>query len=184
LPEVKHARAKVVLVGDAAAKKTELIRPFVEHGFDKTYLRTLGAVVSRKALTVVQPDGAGKVEMEFAVWDIADTLSFLDLSKEPFFAGTRGVLAICDYMVWSTIANLRTWIEAVYTVAGKVPTFILVREGVPNLRKSLRLRHDKIVEAADACGASFAFVPQDPGLSREVVEGAFRWMAERLANKA
>src|SRR6266568_4813959 len=51
-PESKTYKFKICLVGEEGVGKTSLIHRFVSGAFDESYIRTLGAVVSKKTVAL------------------------------------------------------------------------------------------------------------------------------------
>src|SRR5207249_7327299 len=56
-PEAKTFKFKICLVGEEGVGKTSLIHRFVSGAFDESYIRTLGAVVSKKTVAIGSMQG-------------------------------------------------------------------------------------------------------------------------------
>ncbi len=175
MSEVTVVKAKVVLVGDKATRKTDLIRPNVVSTFSDQYLLTHGARVSKKTLEV--PTADGTVRVDVLLHDILGDSRFLSLFGEGYFAQAKGVLAVCDASMPDTLKDMKKWIEAAHSVVGKVPTFILVRTGHPGEMPSGGREATAVAAGYDA---GFAFAPSEPEAAGQAVEAAFRWLAERI----
>jgi small GTP-binding protein len=115
-------KAKICLVGEAAVGKTSLIRRYVLDQFEDKYLTTLGAKVSKKEMDIEMPEADMNVHLIMVIWDIMGEKSFRDLTKEAFFHGTKGIIAVCDMTRYNTMRELDDWIEAVFGVAGRYNT--------------------------------------------------------------
>ena len=89
-------KSKVCLVGEKGVGKTSLIRRFVLDAFDDQYIRTLGAKVSKKALSVALPDRGVRLDVSMAIWDVIGHVGFRDLLSDAFFLGAQGILAVVD----------------------------------------------------------------------------------------
>src|SRR5512137_2473476 len=85
-------KTKVCLVGEQAVGKTSLIHRFVCSAFDESYIRTLGAVASVKAVELASV-GARPVHVDLSVLDIMGKRTFLDLFQEAYFRGAAGIFA-------------------------------------------------------------------------------------------
>lgn len=168
-------KAKVVLVGDRRTSKTELIRPCVLSTFDARYIVTLGCRVSQKEVEIVTPDGFLRLDMN--IWDIMGSGGVREYLGGIYFHQTRGILAVCDATMPETLRSLKDWVEGVYSVAGKVPTFILVRA---ERQEGNAFGREEVAELADMFEAAFALVPAGPEATPAVVEAAFRWLAKHI----
>src|SRR5436309_7295111 len=94
-PESKTFKFKICLVGEEGVGKTSLIHRFVSGAFDESYIRTLGAVVSKK--TVALGTALGRpVQVDMMILDIMGKRTFLQLFKEAYLHGAKGVLAVFD----------------------------------------------------------------------------------------
>ena len=110
--EPKVLKLKVCLVGEEAVGKTSLIRRFVTGQFDESYIRTLGAVVTKKTVRLKDPSG-GDVQLDMVILDIMGKRTFMQLFKDAYFSGARGVLAVFDMTRKSSLKDLMTWINGV-----------------------------------------------------------------------
>ncbi len=114
-------KAKICLVGEAAVGKTSLIRRYVKDQFEDKYITTLGAKVSKKEMSFEVPKADMNVHLIMVIWDIMGEKTFRDLTKEAFFHGTKGILAVCDLTRYNTLRELDDWIESVFGVVGEIP---------------------------------------------------------------
>lgn len=121
--ETKHFKLKICLVGEQGVGKTSLIHRFVSGAFDESYIRTLGVLVSKKTVTLVDPPRP--IRADLMVSDIMGKLRFLDLFKDAYFQGTQGVLAVFDVTRKPTLSALRTWIDSIRETVGRVPVYAL-----------------------------------------------------------
>lgn len=120
-------KIKICLVGEEAVGKTSLIRRFVTGLYDDNYLRTLGAVVSKKHVELkLGPDV--KLGVDMTVLDIMGRKSFLDLFKEAYFKGAKGILAVFDLTRRWSLEGLAGWIEGVREIVGDIPAFVLANK--------------------------------------------------------
>src|SRR2546426_7045042 len=68
-PESKTFKFKICLVGEEGVGKTSLIHRFVSGAFDESYIRTLGAVVSKKTVALGSMQGR-PVQVDMMILDI------------------------------------------------------------------------------------------------------------------
>src|SRR5437879_13306466 len=91
--ESKTLQFKICLVGEEGVGKTSLIHRFVSGAFDESYIRTLGAVVSKKTVALGTLHGR-PVQVDMMILDIMGKRTFLQLFKEAYFHGAQGLLAV------------------------------------------------------------------------------------------
>ena len=125
---VETLKTKICLVGDLEVGKTSLIRRYVLNAFSDAYLTTLGTKVSKKVIPVSLPEKGLELKMDMLIWDIMGQHGFQELLKDAYFYGVRGILAVVDLTRKETLEGLRTWIECVESVAGRVPIFLAVNK--------------------------------------------------------
>ncbi len=124
-PTRRVVKMKVCLVGEEGVGKTSLVRQFVTGHFDESYIRTLGAVVSKK---VVEVDVSGPVEADMVILDIMGKRTFMQLFKDAYFNGARGIIAVFDLTRTATLRNLVPWINGVYDSVGAIPVAFLANK--------------------------------------------------------
>jgi small GTP-binding protein len=171
-------KAKICLVGDEAVGKTSLIHRFVHGVFDETYIRTLGAIPSKKAIDLVDASGR-PIHLDLAVLDIMGKLTFLELFQEAYFRGARGILAVADITRRRTLQNLVTWIASVEATSGSLPTVIVVNKA--DLTADAEYGPPEIEEVARASGSEYYLTSAKSGAH---VEDAFRRLAGLVAERS
>ncbi|MFQ5837891.1 MAG: Rab family GTPase [Thermoplasmata archaeon] len=124
----EKAKMKLCLAGEAAVGKTSLIRRFVYDQFEDKYTVTLGAKVTKKTVTVNNPRGKGKIEVDVAIWDIMGEKFLRELLREAYFYGAQGILAVCDVTRAETLVDLEDWKVAIEKVVGEIPILILANK--------------------------------------------------------
>jgi len=87
--EPRIIKLKICLVGDEGVGKTSLIRRFVTGQFDDAYIRTLGAVVSKKSVEVRNGRGSPS-QVDMVILDIIGRRTFMQLFQDAYFSGARG----------------------------------------------------------------------------------------------
>jgi len=119
-------KLKVCLVGEESVGKTSLIRRFVSGLFDESYIRTLGAVVSKK--TVELTDAGAPVHVDMVILDIMGKRTFMQLFKDAYFSGARGILAVFDLTRKASLKELVPWINGVRETVGPIPVIVLANK--------------------------------------------------------
>ncbi len=120
----KTYKFKICLVGEEAVGKTSLIHRFVSGAFDESYIRTLGAVVSKKSVSLGTLEGH-PVNVDMMILDIMGKRTFLQLFKEAYFHGAKGILAVFDVTRKASLADLTKWIDGVRDSVGPIPVYVL-----------------------------------------------------------
>src|SRR5256884_293302 len=123
-PEAKTFKFKICLVGEEGVGKTSLIHRFVSGAFDESYIRTLGAVVSKKTVALGSMQGR-PVQVDMMILDIMGKRTFLQLFKEAYFHGAKGVLAVFDVTRAQSLRDLTKWIDGVRDSVGPCPAYAL-----------------------------------------------------------
>ena len=123
-PDSKTYKFKICLVGEEAVGKTSLIHRFVSGAFDESYIRTLGAVVSKKSVSLGTLDGR-PVNVDMVILDIMGKRTFLQLFQEAYFHGAKGILAVFDVTRKSSLRDLTKWIDGVRDSVGPIPVYTL-----------------------------------------------------------
>src|SRR5439155_1348500 len=123
-PEQKTFKFKICLVGEEGVGKTSLIHRFVSGAFDETYIRTLGAVVSKKTVALGSMQGR-PVQVDMMILDIMGKRTFLQLFKEAYFHGAKGVLAVFDMTRQASLRDMSKWIDGVRDSVGPIPVYAL-----------------------------------------------------------
>src|SRR3989304_4864080 len=118
--EPKVIKLKICLVGEEAVGKTSLIRRFSTGQFDESYIRTLGAVVTKKTVKLKEPEGRD-VNVDMVILDIMGKRTFMQLFKDAYFSGARGILAVFDLTRKESLVGLTSWIEGVRETVGGGP---------------------------------------------------------------
>lgn len=120
----RRPSAKLCLVGDEMVGKTSLIHRFVHGVYSPDYLKTIGAVMTKKTVSLPAENGV-PVGLNFVIWDIVGKRTFLDLFGDAYFRGVQGVIAVFDLTRSKTLERLHDWLEGIARVVGEVPIVLL-----------------------------------------------------------
>lgn len=167
-------KTKICLVGEQAVGKTSLVHRFVSGAFDDSYIRTLGAVVSKKQVDL---DGVAghDLHVDMTILDIMGMQTFMQLFLSAYFKGASGILAVADLTRRATLEALESWIRNVESVVGTIPVFLVVNKADLEDRAEYGTR--EIEALAKANGAEFIVTSAKTG---NHVNDAFHRLA-RLA---
>jgi small GTP-binding protein len=109
---------KIVVIGDGAVGKTSLIKRFTQGGFNKEYIKTLGAQFSSYERTM----GENKdIRARLFFWDIAGQKEF-KFMRPTFYNGGKAAIVVFDLSRPETLQNVLEWYEDLKKYCGEVPT--------------------------------------------------------------
>src|SRR3990172_3646126 len=173
--DVRRMKMKVCLLGGAAVGKTSLIRRFVHDDFSDKYIQTLGTKVSKVDLKVTHPEDGAIVQLGMTIWDIMGQKGFRELLKEAYFYGAKGILAVCDITRRTTLDDIDDWIEAVYSITGRIPIQFLANK--VDLKDRAEFGESEIRQGTRAYDSPSSFTSAKTG---ENVEAGFQSLAARV----
>ena len=129
MPEapVRQPQAKLCLVGEERVGKTSLVHRFAHGVYSPEYLRTIGALVTKKKIALEDEDGV-PVALSAMIWDVMGKHVFLDLLGEAYFSGVQGVVAVFDLTRPESLEQLRRWIAEIQDIAPGAPVVLLANK--------------------------------------------------------
>ncbi len=163
---------KICLLGDGAVGKTSLIRKYVYDDFDDKYLMTIGAKITKKSMTIQQPDE--EINLIMMINDIVGQVEFERLHKQ-YYRGSKGGLFVCDLTRKDTLERMEWWLNSFRDVAGDVPVIILGNK--VDLKDEHEITLDDMATFADRCNCLYYLTSAKTG---ENVEAAFETMGKRV----
>ena len=95
---------KVIVIGDPAVGKVDLLTKFATYKFEEKYLSTIGVQILKK--TIELKDFNATVTLMF--WNIAGQPQFYMLHRQ-YFNGADGMLLVFDITRSSTFSNVNNW---------------------------------------------------------------------------
>jgi small GTP-binding protein len=169
LPENPDYLFKIVFLGEGAVGKTSLVGRYVYDSFEGDYLATIGTDIHVKIVNVV--DTIAKL----VIWDIAGQDSFAQL-RRAYYMNASGAFFVFDTTRPETIERIDEWLNALFTVTGKIPLVLL--ENKVDLESAIP------EEVKDAVKKKHG-VPIIPTSAKEDrnVEEAFREMTRNILDK-
>ena len=180
IPDVRNIKFKLCLVGEGAVGKTCLIRRFVYNQFQDKYITTIGTIVSKKEITIQNPNNDGSRTVILLIWDIMGQSGFRKLAKQAYFYGTLGIIAVCDVTRKETMSELQGWMEAVHSVTEEeVPTIFLGNKS--DLVDKQQIDLDDITDFASRYKKAEAYLSSArTGIN---VEHTFKTLSEKISRK-
>ncbi|HYM40167.1 MAG TPA: Rab family GTPase [Thermoplasmata archaeon] len=121
-------KLKVCMAGEAMVGKTSLIRRYVLDEYEDRYTATLGTKITKRNLAAKDPRTGEPLDINLILWDIMGTPTLRDLLKEAYYHGAHGILGVADITRKETLRELDAWSRSIQTVAGSVPTYVVVNK--------------------------------------------------------
>lgn len=120
-------KRKVLLLGDASAKKNEVVRAAVYDEYDDSWRDSLGAKVMTRHETVIVPEQVVSFHIVFTVWDIAGRRFANKNLLGDYFRGAKAIVAVCDLDENRSMEELGYWLAVARRGLGKHPLVIVAR---------------------------------------------------------
>jgi len=95
---------KVIVIGDPAVGKLDILTKYATYKFEEKYLSTIGVQILKK--TIELKDFNATITLMF--WNIAGQPQFYMLHR-PYFNGADGMLLVFDITRSSTFSNVNNW---------------------------------------------------------------------------
>lgn len=169
-------KSKICLVGEKSVGKTSLIRRYVLDEFDDTYIRTLGAKVTKKTMRVDLPERGATVDVTMAIWDVMGHVGVRQLLGDSFFEGAQGIVAVADLTRGDTLPVLSGWVEAVQGISGVVPVLLVGNKA--DLRAEAQVGEREVAQMGSVLGCDHVLTSAKTGAN---VEDAFRLIGTLVA---
>ena len=168
-------RLKICLVGEFAVGKTSLLRRFVHGTYEDRYIATSGTPVTTKELEVEMGPTKGRVGVILDLWDIMGSKGLRDLSRDTYFDGVQGILAVCDTTRPETLPELNEWLTSIRKVAGTVPTCVLANK--TDIREPRAISPEDLLAFSETWACPFIFTSAKTG---EAVEDTFAGLTKMV----
>ncbi|MFW9964316.1 MAG: GTP-binding protein [Candidatus Sifarchaeia archaeon] len=161
---------KLVFLGEGAVGKTSLVGRYVYDSFEGDYLATIGTDIHVKMVKL------DEILVKLVIWDIAGQDNFAQL-RRAYYMNASGAFFVFDTTRPETIERVDEWINALFTVTGKIPLVLL--ENKVDLESALTLNEKEAVKKKHG-------VPIIPTSAKEDtnVEEAFRQMTRDILVKS
>ncbi len=113
---------KIILAGDGAVGKTSLRRRYMGLGFEKEYIRTMGADFAVHETTI------GNEMIRWQIWDIAGQPEFSQVVKT-YYKRCIGAIVVYDITQPSTFEHVEDWVTDIWKYNEMFPVIPLVLVG-------------------------------------------------------
>ena len=170
----KTYKVKICLVGEEGVGKTSLVHRFVSGAFDESYIRTLGAVVSKKSVTLGSVRGR-PVHVDMMILDIMGKRTFLQLFKDAYFNGAKGIIAVFDVTRKPSLRDLTLWVDGARDSVGPVPAYALGNK--VDLKERREVKDEDVREVLASYECPVLYTSAKTG---ENVEQAFQGLAKTI----
>jgi len=168
-------KMKICMAGEAMVGKTSLIRRYVLDEYEDRYTATLGTKITKKSLTVTHPRDGRSVHVNLILWDIMGAPTLRDLLKEAYYHGAHGILGVADVTREETLRELDAWSRSIRTVAGTIPTYVVVNKA--DLEGQAALDRDTIDAFCRQRGYPWSYTSAK---TAKGVEGAFDGLVRQV----
>lgn len=127
---------KIVLLGDGAVGKTALRLRYMGHGFQSSYLSTIGADFALKDVKIKHPKTENEINVRLQIWDLAGQQHYTKI-RSNYYIGTHGVFIVFDVSRRSSFENITHWIgELKKNIDYEIPIIVIANK--IDLRDSAR----------------------------------------------
>lgn len=161
---------KLVFLGEGAVGKTSLVGRYVYDSFEGDYLATIGTDIHVKMVKL------DEIFVKLVIWDIAGQDNFAQL-RRAYYMNASGAFFVFDTTRPETLERVDEWINALFTVTGKIPLVLL--ENKVDLESALTQDEKEAVKKKHG-------IPIIPTSAKEDtnVEEAFRQMTRDILVKS
>ncbi len=97
---------KIIIVGDPSVGKTSLILRYTDKAFRRSYVPTMGVMVSDKIFKIEESI------IQLTLWDIGGQQKFARM-REQFYRGSDAVFLVCDLTNPNSFDNIPRWFSDV-----------------------------------------------------------------------
>jgi Ras-related protein Rab-1A len=126
---------KVIVIGDPACGKVELLTKFATNQFEKKYLPIVGVSILKEPVELKKYNAT--VNLMF--WDIAGQPQFYMLHR-PYFNGADGMLLVFDLTRSSTFSNVDNWYSsAVKYGLSRIPRILIGNKAHLTNKRKIKL---------------------------------------------
>ncbi|MFX0017530.1 MAG: GTP-binding protein [Candidatus Hermodarchaeota archaeon] len=162
---------KVIVIGDPAVGKTELLKKFATRAFEERYLPTVGVNILKESINL--DDLNATVNLMF--WDVPGQPQFYMLYR-PYFNGADGMILTFDITRSSTFSNINNWYSTAikYGLSG-IPRILVGIKKELNSEEQRKIILPMAEHLSEKLNAPYFEVSLDTG---ENVELIFQTIAE------
>ena len=164
---------KVIVIGDPAVGKKDLLTKFATDTFKENYLRTVGVQISKEPIELKDHDAT--VNLMF--WNIAGQPQFYMLHR-PYFNGADAMLLVFDITRSSTFSNINNWysVAVKYGLSG-IPRILIGNKA--HLKEERKIILPMAEHLSEKLGAPYF---ETSALTGENIKVVFQKIAEMIYN--
>jgi len=119
---------KIVLLGDGAVGKTALRLQYMGHGFQSSYLSTIGADFALKEVKTIHPKTSEEIISKLQIWDLAGQQHYSNI-RSNYYMGVHGAFIVFDVSRRDSYDNIGNWIvELKKNVGHEIPIVIIANK--------------------------------------------------------
>ena len=163
---------KIILIGDTATGKTNILSKYLNNKFETDSKATIGVELSFKTFNI----NNDKVTAQ--IWDTAGQERYKSMTKA-YFKGALGALVVYDITKKSTFENTEKWILDLKSCADEKVSIILVGNKC-DLENSREVSKEEGEKKAKTIGLAFL---ETSALKGDNIELAFKTLIEEVYNK-
>ena len=141
---------KIIVIGDSAVGKSELIAKFATFSFEENYLPILGVSILKEPIEL--QDYNAKVNLLF--WNIAGFKSQFYMLHNQYFSGADGMLLVFDITRSYTFSKINNWynLAVKYGLSG-IPRILIGNKA--HLTKERKILLPMAINLAEKLNASY-----------------------------
>lgn len=117
--------AKIVIIGNSAVGKTNILLRFVDDNYSIVHTPTIGVDFRSKIVTLPQEKGQKKKKIKLQLWDTAGQERFRTLT-ETYFKGASGIVIVYAINDRKSFEDILNWvIQLQENGVDKVPKIVV-----------------------------------------------------------
>ena len=163
---------KIILIGDTATGKTNILSKYINNKFETDSKATIGVELSFKTFNI----NNDKVTAQ--IWDTAGQERYKSMTKA-YFKGALGALIVYDITKKSTFENIDKWILDLKSCADEKVSIILIGNKC-DLESSREISKEEGEKKAKTIEVAFL---ETSALKGDNIELAFKTLIEEVYNK-
>jgi small GTP-binding protein len=105
---------KITVIGDGAVGKTSLIKKYTKGGFEKDYIKTIGAQFSKYDEEIEEDN------CKLLFWDIAGQREY-DFMRPTFYKGSKAAIIVFSHTDSKSFDHISNWYDEIKEHAGNLP---------------------------------------------------------------